>query len=318
MHQLNQELKLAVIIPLYNESEVLSDLRVAVDKMVAELPAAVSVYFIDDGSRDDTLDKVLEWTGESPHIYVVSLSRNFGHQAAIAAGLDQVGEEVDYVVIMDGDLQDPPELVAEMLDKAREGFDVVYARRRSREGETGWKRGTSKVFYRILRLLTPIEIPEDVGDFRLISRMALEAFRQMPEHHKFLRGMFAWIGFSQAEVLFDRPTRAAGETKYPTRRMVSLAWHAATSFSSTPLRLAMLPGVISILIGICYCMYSLIRHLRGETVPGWTALVFLVSMFGGSLLFAIWVMGEYIAKIYEEVKHRPHYLIKLTAGGYEE
>lgn len=293
---------------------MLPSLRSAVDALNSVLPATVSYYLVDDGSRDGTLAELLSWSADNERVSVISLSRNFGHQAAITAGLDHVRDDEEFVVIMDGDLQDPPELILEMLSKAQEGFDVVYARRRTRGKETLWKRITAQLFYPVMRRLTKIQIPENVGDFRLISKRALDAFREMPEHHRFLRGMFAWIGFPQAEVIFDRQERTAGETKYPTRKMMSLAWNAMTSFSSTPLRLGLVPGLLSILMGMGYCLYSLIRHFSGETVPGWTALVFLISMFGASILIAVWITGEYVAKIFEEVKRRPHYLVKSTSN----
>lgn len=303
---------LGVVVPLYNEGEVLPKLKETLLKFGKTNSADLRFYLVNDGSTDDTAEKLSEWADEDDRVKVVELSRNFGHQAALSAGLDHVGEEEQFVVIMDGDLQDPPELIADMLKKAHEGYEVVYAKRRQRAGESAGKRFTASLFYRLFNGLSRTSIPEDVGDFRLINRNALAAFQAMPEQHRFARGMFSWIGFSQAEVEFDRERRHAGETKYSYRKMCSLAWNAATSFSSLPLRLAMLPGLATILFGMVYTGYTLFRHFTGHTVPGWSTLVILICFFGSSILIALWAIAEYLAKVFEEVKGRPLYIVKRT------
>ena len=210
---------LGLVVPLYNEGEVLPKLKETILKFAGTLSADLRFYLVNDGSTDDTAEQLSEWAEEDDRAKVVELSRNFGHQAALSAGLDHVGEEEQFVVIMDGDLQDPPELIADMLSKAHEGYEVVYAKRRQRAGESAGKRFTASLFYRLFNGLSRTPIPEDVGDFRLINRNALVAFQAMPEQHRFARGMFSWIGFSQAEVEFDRERRHAGETKYSYRKM---------------------------------------------------------------------------------------------------
>lgn len=300
---------LAIVVPLYNEAEVFGNLRGSLKDLATSLQIPTSFYLIDDGSTDETPTLLHNWAKEDERVRVIHLSRNFGHQIALTAGLDHVDPSTDFTVVMDGDLQDPPEVVEALVEKALEGFEIVYARRRERQGEGVFKRSTAHIFYRMMSSISRVNIPENVGDFRLIGKQALLAFQSMPEKHRFVRGMFAWMGFPQAEVEFDRSSRAGGETKYSITKMLSLAWNATTSFSALPLRLALLPGVGATVFGIFYSLYSLIQHIRGETVPGWTTIVILLSLFNGSLLLAIWVIGEYIAKIFEESKSRPLYFV---------
>lgn len=303
---------LAIVIPLYNEADVFSELRRSLEELASRIGFDTNFYLIDDGSSDSTSPLLTSWANEDLRVKVVTLSRNFGHQIALSAGLDHVDPNTTYTVIMDGDLQDPPEVVEAMIVKAREGHEIVYARRREREGESAFKKATAHLFYRFISRIARVNIPENVGDFRLIGKQALTAFQQMPEKHRFVRGMFAWMGYSQAQVEFDRHSRAGGETKYSTTKMISLAWNATTSFSALPLRLALLPGIGATIFGIGYAIYSLVQHFRGETVPGWTTIVILLCLFNGSLLLAIWVIGEYVAKIFEESKSRPLYFVKET------
>jgi dolichol-phosphate mannosyltransferase len=244
---------------------------------------------------------------------VLQLSRNFGHQIAITAGLDFAAGNA--VVVMDADLQDPPEVILELARRWREGFDVVYAVRRTRAGEKRFKRKTATAFYRLLRKLSDVDIPADVGDFRLVDRKALEAYKTMREEDRFVRGMFSWIGFKQGGVLYDRDERYAGETKYPLRKMLQFAVDGIVSFSNAPLRAALTLGFIVSVASFVYGFVAITLKLVGAfTVPGWTSVIFVTSFLGGVQLMVLGVIGEYVGKAYKEAKKRPLYLISGSVG----
>jgi dolichol-phosphate mannosyltransferase len=266
------------------------------------------VLFVNDGSRDRSMELLRGIAQAEPRYRILSFARNFGHQTAITAGVDYARGEA--VVVMDADLQDPPEVVLEMVAKWREGFDVVYGRRRGRAGETWFKLLTARWFYRVFAAMIPIEVPLDTGDFRLMSRKVVVALRELREAHRFVRGMVAWVGFKQTEVVYDRPGRFAGETKYPLRKMVRFALDGITSFSVLPLRFATYLGMLTSLGSVGVIAYALLaKYLYHQAVPGWTALMIIVTIFASVQLLMIGILGEYVGRVYEEVKRRPLYVV---------
>lgn len=303
---------LSIVLPVYNEEETLPLLRTRLTDVAAALRQekgiAVEIVLVDDGSRDLSPFVLETWAQADPAVTVLRLSRNFGHQAAITAGLDAA--KGDAVIMMDADLQDPPEVIPRLIEKCLEGHPVVYARRSTRTGETVFKRVTAWLFYRLMRRLVHRELPEDVGDFRLVSGAALVSLRRLRESHRFIRGLSTWIGFRQAEVLYQRPPRAAGETKFSTLKMLSFAWNAAVSFSTLPLRLVALWGTAVSLFGLAYLGYTLYHYfVHRDTVPGWATLIVLLCLIGGSILVSLGILGSYVGKIFEEVKGRPLYIV---------
>jgi dolichol-phosphate mannosyltransferase len=313
-----QEL-LSIVIAAYNEEAVLPELRRRLTAFVDALPAAtaVEVVIVDDGSADRTLDGLLDWAEADPRVRVIGLARNFGHQAAVTAGLDAARGEA--VVVMDADLQDPPEVITDMLAEYREGYDVVYGRRTSRAGEGWFKRLTAWGFYRIMRGFVHKDLPVDCGDFRLVSRRCLDALLTMRETHRFLRGMVAWVGFAQTTVEYERAARVAGQTKYPLRKMLHFAWTAAVSFSPAPLRLALAVGALLGAFGLAYGAYAVGRFFLGySNVPGWTSVIAVTCLVGGGVLVGIGILGEYVGRIFEEVKGRPLYVVGVRANVGEE
>ncbi len=304
---------LSIVIPLYNEEAVIGPLYERVKQVTSRLEMQFEILFVNDGSRDGTLDQLMRLAAEDNHIRILDLSRNFGHQIAITAGIDFANG--DAVVVMDGDLQDPPELITGMLDLYRRGYDVVYAKRTRRKGESRFKRATAGLFYRLIHRLTSIDIPEDTGDFRLMSRPVVDSLRRMRERHRFVRGMVAWTGFRQTEILFERDARAAGKTKYSTGKMLRFAFDAIFSFSPIPLRVVTVFGLFNVLGGAIYLVYNLYKHFYLHlTVLGWTSLMSLQVCFSGALMVAIGVLGEYVARIFEEVKQRPLYIVRQAVN----
>ncbi len=298
---------------MYNEEAVIVLLREAVRDFARTVPSEIELVLVNDGSSDHTLTLLAEWAASDGRVTVLHLSRNFGHQLAATAGLDHASG--DAVVLLDADLQDPLSVIHQMIERYSDGYDVVYGRRESRAGESPYKRFTAWMFYRIMRTLVYSRLPADAGDFRLISRPCLDAVKQMRETHRFLRGMVAWVGFPQIAVLYRRQSRIAGVTKYPLRKMLAFSWIAATSFSTLPLRLSMILGAIVGMIGIEEGIRALLAYFLGwYTVPGWTSLTVLVSLIGSALLMSIGILGEYVAKLYEQSKGRPLYIVARTFG----
>ncbi len=300
---------ISLVIPLYNEEKVVETLKSRLYQFALAINAPVEFVLVNDGSRDKTPLMIRDWCREDKRVKLVDLSRNFGHQAAVTAGVDFASGDV--VVVMDGDLQDPPELISEMVEEYRMGFDVVYAQRVRRHGETFFKRATARAFYYFMKRFVHEDLPENTGDFRLMSRPVVEALSQMREGHRFLRGMVAWLGFQQTSVQFERPERAAGETKYPFRKMLRFAWHAVMSFSSIPLRASAALGFLVILTGFILGTYSVYHKLMyDDLVQGWPTLVVLNCVIGGTILVCLGVTGEYVGKIFEEIKQRPLYIVR--------
>ena len=300
--------------PLLDEEEVLPRLIARLDSLLAGLPAGSEAVLVDDGSNDATPGLLREQAARDPRFRVVALSRNFGHAAALTAGLDAA--RGDAIVFMDGDLQDPPELVPQMVALYREGYDVVHARRVSRERESVFKTVSAWLFYRLMRMATRNGLPADVGEFRLISREVADALRRFQERHRLMRGLVAWLGFRSTIVDYKRPGRAAGTTKFPLVRMIRLSFDAMTSFSAVPLRLATLLGIGAFLCGIGYAIYAMyIGFILRIGVPGWTSLVILNIFFSGVVLICLGLIGEYVARVFEEVKKRPLYIVRNPAAG---
>ena len=307
--------RVSIVIPLHNEEEVIPELRRALTAFADALPSALEILLVNDGSTDSSLRLLSEWAAEDHRVRLLCLARNFGHQAAVTAGLDHATG--DAVVVMDADLQDPPEVIHEMIAAYMRGYDVVYGRRLSRERDSLFKRASAWLFYRIMRALVYHDLPPDTGDFRLISRRCLDALVTMRETHRFLRGMVAWVGFPQIEVLYHRRPRLAGSTKYPLHKMMQLAWTAAISFSPAPLRFSFAAGFCVGLVGIGEGVYAVARSLLGlYVVPGWTSLMVVVCLIGGAILVSIGVVGEYVARIFEQSKQRPLYIVSdsITAS----
>jgi polyisoprenyl-phosphate glycosyltransferase len=299
--------ELSLVIPIYNEEEVLPQLDVRLKELLKTLAIDTEVVFVNDGSKDRSIDILRRMASHELRYRVIGFSRNFGHQRAITAGMEKSRGQA--VVVMDADLQDPPEVILEMVAKWREGYDVVYGRRRSREGESAFKLITAKIFYRVFAALIPIEVPLDTGDFRLMSRRVVMTMRGLRESHRFVRGLVAWVGFKQTAVEYDRAARAAGETKYPLKKMLAFAIDGIASFSIQPLRFATYVGVFVGTASVLYAIAAMITWFAGMTVPGWTTTVVLVSFLFSVQFFMIGVLGEYVGRIYEQVKRRPLYII---------
>jgi glycosyltransferase involved in cell wall biosynthesis len=302
----------SIVVPVFNEEAALPILLKRLDTLMAALDAPAETIFVDDGSTDCSSIVLRARAKDDPRYRYIRLTRNFGHQIAITAGMDAANGEA--VIVMDADLQDPPEVVHEMIARWKQGHEVVYARRVSRDGESTFKRWTATAFYKLLSRLSSVDIPQDVGDFRLIDRRVLEVFRAMPEQDRFVRGMFAWLGFRQTAVEFHRPARAAGVTKYPLWKMLRLAANGLIGFSDAPLKLAIWLGLAVSAFALCYGLYAIERYLTNEAVAGWTSTIVIVSLLCGINLLMTGIVGLYIGRIYAEVKRRPLYVVDQRVG----
>ena len=305
---------LSIVVPCYNEEACLPALHERLSAVARGVAGDdYEIVLINDGSRDDSWAIMQGLAARDPHLTAINLSRNHGHQLALTAGLDLC--RGDAVLVIDADLQDPPELLPEMLATMREkDADVVYGVRKSRAGETAFKRATAHGFYRLLSRATEVNIPVDAGDFRLMSRRALDALLALPEQARFIRGMVAWIGFKQVPLAYDRKERFAGETKYPLGKMIRFALDAITGFSSAPLKVASHAGLALSLGSLLIIAYIFIGWLSGRTVPGWTSLMLVVVVLGAIQMFVLALMGEYIGRLYNEAKRRPLYIVQEIAG----
>ena len=305
---------LSIVVPCFNEEACLGTLHERLGKAAhAAGGDDYEIVLVNDGSRDGSWAMMRAMAAEDSHVVAVNLSRNHGHQLALTAGLDLSRGET--VLIIDADLQDPPELLPDMMKTMQgENADVVYGVRRSRSGETAFKRATAHGFYRLLSRATEVEIPVDAGDFRLMSRRALDALLAMPEQARFIRGMVAWIGFKQVPFVYDRQERFAGETKYPLRKMMRFALDALTGFSSAPLKLASHAGLWLSFGSVLLVIYIAIAWATGQSIQGWTSLMLVVVVLGAIQMFALALMGEYIGRLYNEAKRRPLYIVQEVAG----
>jgi glycosyltransferase involved in cell wall biosynthesis len=308
-----QRIVYSFVIPIFNEEAVLPLLVHRMDKLLAALDAPAEVIFVDDGSTDSSSIFLAERARARPGMRYIALSRNFGHQIAISAGMDHA--RGDAIIVMDADLQDPPEIALQMIEKWREGYDVVYAQRLSREGESVFKRATAALYYKLVNRLASIDLPRNVGDFRLVDRRAQDAFNMLREKDRYVRGMFAWMGFRQGVVTFHRPARAAGETRYPLRKMLRLAANGIISFSDAPLRLALWCGMGVSMLAMLYGAAVIGLALAGKgLVPGWTSTIVVTAFLSGVNMLMTGIMGLYVGRIHNEVKDRPLYLVGRRLG----
>jgi len=303
---------LSIVAPAYNEAACI----VAFHDRLTEVCRGINgfdyeILIINDGSSDQTEELLHQLCRQDPHMAMVSLSRNYGHEIAVAAGMDYA--RGDAIVLMDADLQDPPELIPQMIAKYQEGYDVVNARRSSRAGETWMKKWTAKEFYKVFaRSSGRVHMEENVGNFRLVSRRARDAFCRLRESHRFARGLFSWVGFPTAEVVFERDARLAGKTKYNYRSMISLAVEGLTSFTTAPLHWATYTGLAAVAFAVIYTIYVLVMFFTHDPhlQPGWSSMVIIILIFGSCELLSLGIIGEYLGRIFDESKHRPLYFIK--------
>jgi glycosyltransferase involved in cell wall biosynthesis len=305
--------ELSVVAPMFNEVENLDYFFERVSSVLKKTGLSYEIVCINDGSRDGTLAGLLKHREANPAIKIIDLSRNFGKDIALTAGLDHA--QGSAVIPIDSDLQDPPELIEELLKKWREGYEVIYATRRSRQGESVFKRMSASIFYQLFDHLTDVKMPRNTGDFRLMDRRAVDALKRMPERNRFLKGLFAWVGFRQTAVLYDREKRHAGKTKWNYWRLWNFALDGITGFSSIPLRVWTYIGTIISLFAFLYALFLIgLKLIRGNDVPGYSSLMVAVLFLGGIQLITLGVLGEYMARIYNEVKGRPLYLVREMHG----
>lgn len=311
--------KISVVIPMYYEEEVANECYNRTKKVLNGLENYdYEIIFVNDGSKDKTLPILKEIATKDEKAKVISFSRNFGHQAAVTAGLKFVTG--DCILIIDSDMQDPPELLVDMLKLWEDGNEVIYAKRKTRKGESKFKLMTAKMFYKILNNLSDVEIPKDTGDFRLVDRKVVDVINSMPEHNKFLRGLFSWVGFKQEPIEYERQERFAGKTKYPLKKMLKLASDGIISFSTKPLKIIGGIGIASIFISFILLIYAILSYIFkwNNLASGWTSLMVAITFFAGVQLVSIWMISEYIARIYDDTKQRPEYIINEKINIKEE
>lgn len=305
---------LSVVVPVYNEAEGIAYFHERASAALKALDGLdYELVYVDDGCKDGSFEIMRAFAADDPRARIVKLSRNFGHQIAITAGLDYA--RGDAVVFIDADLQDPPETIGRLVEKWREGYDVVYAQRAKRPGETAFKLFTASFFYRLLRSVANIDIPPDVGDFRLISRRVADVLRGMKEKDRFIRGLVSWVGYKQTAVLYNREERHAGETKYPLRKMIKFALDGITSFSTAPLRIATWMGNAASTVAFIYLLVIIAQSFMGVTVPGFASIMVAVLFLGGVQLICLGILGEYLGRVFSEVKPRPIYIVEEEVVG---
>lgn len=302
--------KISIVVPMYYEEEVVDECYNRLKKVLMDLKKFEhEIIFVNDGSKDKTLELLEKVADKDKNVKIISFSRNFGHQAAVTAGLKYASG--DCILIIDSDMQDPPELLVDMIKLWEDGNEVIYAKRKTRKGESKFKLLSAKMFYKILNGLSDVEIPKDTGDFRLIDKKVVDVINSMPEHNKFLRGLFSWVGFKQKPIEYERQERFAGKTKYPLKKMLKLAADGIISFSSKPLKLIGGIGIISIFISFIILVYAILSYIFewNNLTAGWTSLMVAITFFAGVQLVSIWMISEYIARIYDDTKNRPEYII---------
>ena len=310
-------IEISIVVPMHNEAATIESLFSRLQIQLKKLDIHYEIICVNDGSTDDTLATLIKQQEQDPHIKLIDLSRNFGKEVALSAGLDYSPGAA--VIPIDADLQDPPELLPEMIAKWREGYDVVYATRRSRQDESVVKKTTANLFYRLLNRISEIEIPRNTGDFRLLDRCVVDALKRMPERNRFMKGLFAWVGFKQTAIYFDRDPRLDGETSWNYLKLWRLAIDGITSFSATPLKIWSYVGLFLSLSALAYAAFLFIRVLvDGVDVPGYASMMVVILFMGGMQLITLGVMGEYLGRIFTEVKGRPLYLVKETRGFAKE
>lgn len=303
--------KISIVIPMYYEEEVASECYCRIKNVLEKIKKyEYEIIFVNDGSKDKTMEILESIALENKNVKVISFSRNFGHQCAVTAGLKYVTG--DAIVIIDADLQDPPELIPEMLKLWEDGNEVIYGKRKTRKGESKFKILTAKLFYKTLNALSDVDIPKDTGDFRLVDKKVVDVINSLPEHNKFLRGLFSWVGFEQKEFEYERKERYAGKTKYPLNKMIKLASDGIMSFSTKPLKIVGGLGILAIIMSFVILIYSILSFIFkwNNLTSGWTSIMVTMTFLGGTILVSLWMIGEYIARIYDENKGRPQYIIK--------
>lgn len=306
---MSEAIKFSIVVPVFNEEKVLPETYRRLHEVMEGLNEPYEIIFVNDGSSDRTmfiLDTICE---QDRHIRIIDFAKNFGHQTAITAGMDYA--DGDAVVVIDADLQDPPELIPQMIDRWREGYDVVYGKRKERKGETLFKRFSAALFYRLMRKMTDVDIPVDTGDFRLIDRRVCDALKSIKERNRYIRGIISWLGFRQIGVEFSREERFAGETKYPMKKMLKFAFDAITSFSFKPLKLSSYLGMSLSFFSFIYLMVVVYqKFFTDRTVAGWASSMVISLFFNGIVLMMLGIAGEYIGRIYDETKGRPLYVVR--------
>lgn len=306
---MSQLIQYSIVVPVYNEEEVIHETYRRLTEVMRSTGEAYELLFVNDGSRDRTDEIIKAYSQKDESVILLDFSRNFGHQIAITAGMDYSRGKA--VVVIDADLQDPPELILEMIKKWKQGYDVVYAKRTKRKGETVFKKQTAKMFYRFLHSMTDIDIPLDTGDFRLLDRRVCDQMNSLHEKNRFVRGLVSWVGFKQIAVEYERDERLAGESKYPLKKMLKLSMDGITSFSYKPLKLASYAGVTLSGIGFIYLFVVLyLKLFTNSTITGWSSLIVIQLIFSGITLFILGMIGEYIGRIYDETKQRPLYIVR--------
>ncbi len=306
-------IRYSVVVPVYNEEEVARESYKRLKNVMDSTGEAYELIFVNDGSRDKTEEIITEICSEDPNVRLINFSRNFGHQTAITAGMDNSSGQA--IVVIDADLQDPPEVILQMIERWKEGYDVVYGRRAKRKGETVFKKLTAKMFYRFLRSMTSVDIPVDTGDFRLIDRKVCDVMSSLTEKNRYVRGLVSWVGFRQTAVTYVREERFAGETKYPLKKMLKFAMDAITTFSYKPLKLSIYIGFMVAFASFLYLLIVLyLRLFTDAAVAGWASTLAVSLIFNGVTLMMLGIIGEYIGRIYDEVKNRPLYIIREKIG----
>lgn len=300
--------KYSIVVPVYNEELVIEESYKRLTEVMTKTDDSYELIFINDGSRDKTVEIIYNLYKNDDKIVLINFSRNFGHQNAITAGMDYA--RGDAVIVIDADLQDPPEVMLLMIEKWKEGFEVVYGKRKKRQGETFFKLLTAKIYYRVLKDLSTVDIPVDTGDFRLIDRKVCDTMKKLPERNRYVRGLVSWVGYKQTAVEYDREERFAGETKYPFKKMIKLAMDGILSFSYQPLKLATKLGFVISLFSFFYLLVVLYeKFFTDKTIDGWTSTIGVVLLTQGIVLMILGLMGEYIGRIYDEMKNRPNYIV---------
>ena len=301
--------RISIVVPMYNEEEVALTCYERITNVVKSLEKyETEIIVVNDGSRDRTLNIIEELAQKDENLKVISFSRNFGHQAAVTAGLKETTG--DAVIIIDADMQDPPELIKDMILLWEQGNDVIYAVRKKRRGESMFKLLTAKMFYKILYSMSDTKIPKDTGDFRLVDRKVVDVINALPEHNKYLRGLFSWAGFKQKPIKYNREERKYGKTKYPLKKMIKLALDGIISFSNKPLKMIGTIGILAVLISFIVFLYAILSYMFkwNNLVPGWASIIICIAFFAGVQLISIWIMSEYISRIYDETRNRPEYI----------
>ncbi|AYF09359.1 MULTISPECIES: glycosyltransferase family 2 protein [Bacillus] len=308
---------ISVVVPMYFEEEVAQECYNRLKSVMLQNDINYEFVFVNDGSTDRTMEILSEIAANDHRTKIVNFARNFGHQIAVTAGI--AAAKGDAIVIIDADLQDPPEVIPELIAKWEEGYEVVYAKRKQRKGETWFKLLTAKYFYKFLNYMSDIDIPKDTGDFRIIDRKVADVFNQMTERNRFIRGMMSWVGFRQTYVEYERDERFAGETKYPLKKMIKFASDGIIAFSTKPLRIVMTLGLLSVLISIIVLLYTITVKIIGSgTQTGWASIMVAITFFSGIQLLGLGIVGQYIARIYDESKNRPIYIVKETINIEQE